>query len=217
LNRRFDLPQVKGVDMGQAALDLPDPLETPAVNPASTDDLLAQMAGQEIERLLSAADEGDAAAMAEPAASPPVAPKLEQSKSVVAEPKPATAEPAAAATAHDLDAIFSQLEGPAAGAQPPKKTETGSHTADSSPSVADALAEEMAEDAALHAKSSNSLSAADSAANAKEPLVLRLLAWLSSPLDSCSDRVRDAIGKVAILTTVNALSVLAYVLLFRRH
>src|SRR5205085_7155067 len=49
--------RTKGVSMGQAAVDLPDPLESPppAAN-TSTDDLLAQLAGDEIDRLLAEAE-----------------------------------------------------------------------------------------------------------------------------------------------------------------
>src|SRR5947209_13799274 len=44
--------------MGKAAIDLPDPLEAIAPGaPSSVDDLLAQMAGEEIDRLLSESDE----------------------------------------------------------------------------------------------------------------------------------------------------------------
>src|SRR4051794_41704210 len=47
--------------MGQAAVDLPDPLETPPHPDASngaagTDELLSQLAGEEIHRLLADAD-----------------------------------------------------------------------------------------------------------------------------------------------------------------
>ena len=49
--------------MGQAAVDLPDPLDNPPTQAgaperaaAGADDLLAQMAGQEIDRLLADAD-----------------------------------------------------------------------------------------------------------------------------------------------------------------
>src|SRR5258706_162577 len=47
----------KGVPMGQATIDLPDPSHhsTPAAGP-SADDLLAQLAGEEIDRLLAEAD-----------------------------------------------------------------------------------------------------------------------------------------------------------------
>src|SRR5690242_8797016 len=46
----------KGVLMGQATVDLPDPGEMPAAPMSSADDLLSQMAGEEIDRLLAEAD-----------------------------------------------------------------------------------------------------------------------------------------------------------------
>ncbi len=49
------------------------------------------------------------------------------------------------------------------------------------------------------------------------PLLLRPLEWINLPFTLCSEPVREMLGKVAILTLVNALGVLAYVLLFRRH
>jgi hypothetical protein len=49
-----------------------------------------------------------------------------------------------------------------------------------------------------------------------EPLLLRVLEWINAPFANLSDRVRQAIGKVAIATMVNAVGVLAYVLIFRR-
>ena len=45
--------------MGQATVDLPDPLDQqpPTANPGGVDDLLSQLAGDEIDRLLAEADE----------------------------------------------------------------------------------------------------------------------------------------------------------------
>jgi hypothetical protein len=40
---------------------------------------------------------------------------------------------------------------------------------------------------------------------------------VNAPLIPLPDAVRDALGKVAILTLVNATAVLLYVLFFRRH
>lgn len=48
------------------------------------------------------------------------------------------------------------------------------------------------------------------------PWYVRPLEWLNSPLASCPDAVREVLGKVAIITAVNALAVLIYVLFFRR-
>jgi len=41
------------------------------------------------------------------------------------------------------------------------------------------------------------------------------LAWLARPLDRAGDPVRDAVGKVALVTLVNGLAVLAYAVVFR--
>jgi hypothetical protein len=48
------------------------------------------------------------------------------------------------------------------------------------------------------------------------PLYLRPLEWLNAPLAACSPAVRDLVGKFAIITTMNALAVLVYVMFFRR-
>ena len=58
---------------------------------------------------------------------------------------------------------------------------------------------------------------ADDLGRSRPPILLRLLAWVNSPVDSLSDDARDLVGKIAILTMVNALAVLVYVLFFRRH
>jgi hypothetical protein len=48
------------------------------------------------------------------------------------------------------------------------------------------------------------------------PWYVRVLEWLNSPLAGCSDAAREAMGKIAIITALNALAVLIYVLAFRR-
>ncbi len=57
--------------MGQAVVDLPDPLEKQPSSATSADDLLAQLAGDEIDRMLSEADVDASAAIEET----PVAPR----------------------------------------------------------------------------------------------------------------------------------------------
>src|SRR5688572_29729295 len=81
--------------MGQAAVDLPDPLDQqPPASPGGMDDLLAQLAGDEIDRLLAEAD-------AEPSPTPvtagltPVDAPVEPIR-FDAEPPAAFAAPAAA-------------------------------------------------------------------------------------------------------------------------
>jgi hypothetical protein len=48
-------------------------------------------------------------------------------------------------------------------------------------------------------------------------ILLRPLEWLNKPLSACSDAVREALGKVAIMTLINALAILVYVLFLRGH
>jgi hypothetical protein len=49
------------------------------------------------------------------------------------------------------------------------------------------------------------------------PLVVRLLEWMNAPLAGVSAGMREVMGKIAIITTLNAIGVFVYVLLFRRH
>ena len=150
--------------MGQAAVDLPDPLEKPKAT-GSADELLAQLAGDEIDRLLA---DGDAGKSPEPASEAPAAPPIVES---VAE---AEAAPAPEGTG-DPERI--------------------------------ALA---ADDVAQHAAD-----LLDSETDV--PVFLKPLVWLSSPLEGFGDGVRETIGKIAVLTMVNAIAVLVYVMIFRRH
>jgi hypothetical protein len=56
---------------------------------------------------------------------------------------------------------------------------------------------------------------ASPAAAPASPLRRKLARWAAVPLDPFPDRVRDAVGKVAIVTALNGIAVLIYVLLFR--
>jgi len=221
--------------MGQATADLPDPLATSPAGPTSTDDLLAQLAGEEIERLLAETEitpEPQPPASIAPQASAPQAPAP-----VSPPPAPvAAAMPDAALTGShkdDLESIFTQLDerDKAAASAAPKAIAAieAKPAAAEEPSVAEALAAEMAEDEAQHARPSGGSAASmsmdvhgdgDSASSqsgsASPSLFVSLLAVISSPLDAFSDQTRDLIGKVAILTMLNALCVLAYVIFFRR-
>jgi hypothetical protein len=49
------------------------------------------------------------------------------------------------------------------------------------------------------------------------PFVVRLLEWINAPLAGLSENLRQAMGKVALITTLNAIGVFVYVLFFRRH
>ena len=195
--------------MGQAAVDLPDTPSPPNASAASTDDLLAQMAGEEIDRLLAESDERPAAATATPGE--PLKPQPFLS------PAPAPPENAPESDASQLRGFLGGLADdpgpdPVAELAHPSRTDAAKTPAgENRPDPLDDLEASTAERAAL--------SAPARAANAdgSVSLLVRVLAWINSPLDSCPDHVREAIGKIAILTAVNAMAVLAYVLFFRHH
>lgn len=200
--------------MGTATVDLPDPLNPPLPaesGVASTDDLLAQMAGEEIDRLL-AEQEGEHLAA-------PAAPVRVPAPSSV--PSPAgPAKPADKEQLHDYLGGLSSDSNPgpvavATLAEPVKSPSAAAKT------TAELLDEELAADEARAALSSKhfreSAEPGGSAAGAVVPVSLRVLAWISSPLEACPDHVREAIGKVAIVTVVNAVAILAYALFFRAH
>src|SRR3954447_13218635 len=75
----------KGDRMGQAVVDLPDPTQELPAAGANADDLLSQLAGDEIDRLLgeaevdkAAADEAAAAQAVEAEVAAPVEPLVEE-------------------------------------------------------------------------------------------------------------------------------------------
>jgi hypothetical protein len=153
----------------------------PAVADGQADDLLSQLAGAEIDRMLAAAD-------VEPpppaAPAPPLPPPPAAAVAPPPTPAPAIAEvappPPPPEPVVDLNAVLSD----AAAARP--TAEAGSLDL-SGP------------------------------ADTRLPLLLRPLVLLSAPLDRFPDAVRILIGKVAVVTLLNAAAVLVYVLMFRRH
>jgi hypothetical protein len=179
--------------MGQAVADLPDPLEsaTPA-EAQSADDLLSQMAGDEIDRLL-AESEGDAAPLARPIGQVASAPAA----SVQAPAQPPEVAPAPPVESVDLDAVL--------------ETAVADHNAAAERSALNPPAHVPA----IKQPQAPQIELGDSAK--RVPLILRPLEWLSSPLDPWPDQLREILGKIGLITIINALAVLAYVLLVRRH
>jgi hypothetical protein len=195
--------------MGQAAVELPDPLQAPPETPkTSTDELLSRLAGEEIDRLLAEVDGGEAGASGTPIdVSPPDRPERDNGQGPVA-PAPAVPSSKDETVAAELDALFS-----AAVEQDRADEEVAAAAA--------ALAAEQtsaAERAGLTTVAATA-SAADRAPdddNAPLPLYLRPLEWLSAPLMLLPPGMRDLVGKVAIVTLINAAAILAYVLVVRR-
>jgi hypothetical protein len=106
------------------------------------------------------------------------------------------------------------------------------------PSAADDLAAELEADEAAHAAAVKRMKQPAAAATVaavpanidaapaevdesevvyeRIPLLVRVLEWVNAPLGFLSVDAREAVGKIALVTTVNAIAILTYVLLFRR-
>ena len=190
-----------------AVQELPDPLHPPQMSAASTDDLLAQLAGEEIDRLLAEAD-----SERPPASAPEPVPAT--TTDAASEKPPAAPAPQAAISAQ-LDTLFAQLtedNASAPQAAAPQAEATTSQTV--SPADSISLTENTT---ALQRAALTGPIDSEATGARRLPLYFRPLVWLSAPLDAFPESVRDIIGKIAILTTVNALFILAYLVLFRHH
>ena len=202
--------------MAQATLDLPDPTEQQAPANGSADDLLAQLAGDEIDRLLAEAAAPQAQAIETVEQELAVA---EQAAAPAAEDTAAPAAEAGVDLQAQLDDLFGKLTSDDAPAPEPAPTaaEAQAPTAEpESPAEVESSPQERAALAAADAPELQADEPADDAEPEQLPIYLRPLAWLNAPLAGTSDGVRDAIGKVAILTLINAIGILLYVILFRK-
>jgi len=239
--------------MGQATVHLPDPSNQPAAPIVSADDLLSQMAGDEIDRLLAEAEveKSPAGNDALPdMASMIDAPTEQQLDALLADLNAESNDPADTAVAAVLEPQSDQTaQHPVAEStseplllEPkPEGATPGASAIDDPSAVARELEEAIAKGSALalpevkppETETSRAEKSAlaevteamDNAApdeNAEPepvpvPMVLKPLVWFNAPMMLLPPAVRDAIGQVAILTLVNALAVLAYVMIFRKH
>jgi hypothetical protein len=227
--------------MGKAVADLPDVMTEDAAAVESlaksgheipgVDDLLAQMAGEEIDRLLAEAD-------ATREAVPPEKP-AEKIPQAIPDPPPAVLpEPPLASppiSPSSLDVVAAVVEAlptsPAAAVDLESATTTAERSALDEP-VATAIAAAAATpaapsmDAAVFESAASVEQSAAAAAVAADlpldnddslPLYLKPLVWLNAPLSLLPQTVRELVGKVALLTLFNATAVLIYVVLFRKH
>jgi hypothetical protein len=246
--------------MGQAVADLPNPLDAPPpANIAGTDDLLSQLAGDEIDRLLSEAEDGtpgenlisnntsvaEATPPVEPVAAPAPVPtaSVPETAPVVSEEKPQTVDaPSAPAISPDaatpttattsltdqVPAVLAQFGG---AVTPSDATDSVMSAAERDALGLSQLAEETAaaelQDAAAAAAAKEAPAPAPAAEVIEPPAapaevpkavepIIRVLEAINSPLSFIPDSIRDALGKVAIVTIVNSVAVLVYVLFFRR-
>jgi hypothetical protein len=217
--------------MGRATVDLPESTENAkdaTTTIAGADDLLAQLAGDEIDRLLAESDVERETKPAEVPRAPSASPT---------DPEPDGAV--------ELDVVMNELQA-APAAKPAAPVDSAAPVAEKiteapvapSPAPSTVVNEVVPETtAAVDAEVDTTSPAERAALDGEEDESIDLLAttsllaggdrelsplfkplaWLSAPLDAFPDEVREALGKIAILTLVNAIAVLAYVMMFRRH
>lgn len=202
--------------MAQVVVKLPDSAVPPptAASLASTDDLLSQLAGNEIDRLLA---EADLDSPPHRDASPSVSKQLDDLLSEATSPTRSQAAPATPAQltnppSPEGEERTALLE--AAGFAPQDSAEANSSAETPGDERSALLAAAGFQSDAEDVKPLDSL---DDEADTDIPLLLKPLAWLNAPFDSLSVTMRMILGRVAIVTLVNAAAVLAYVLVFRKH
>lgn len=205
--------------MGQAAAapdTLPDPHDSASAPAAavSADDLLAQLAGEEIDRLLAETDDDPppSYAPAPMSAAAPTVPSPAPGSDPIAEPPvnaAASSIQAVDAMGDQLDALLKEIEAPKAAV----------------PAESPAEMTTIAQLGATTNNEVNALLGDDVGANAADavddgspvPAYVRALELLNAPFDAMPNAVRESLGKIAILTLFNSVAVLLYVLIFRRH
>ena len=196
--------------MSDAIKDLPDPLDAAptAVDSASPDDLLSQLADDAIDQLMQ---EGDAtsASSASPASPAPTAD--------VHTHAPADTEDTGLDVLPDEDD-----HAPAAADQMPPPVDVPAEIADlatNAPAPTDlnhdapVAATAEASNADVKALLDDALAA--DAEQGKSRVLLWPLRVINAPFSGVNDGLRDVLGQVAIITLINALAVLLYVILFR--
>jgi hypothetical protein len=189
--------------MGQAGAapdTLPDPNE-PAMVAASADDLLAQLAGEEIDRLLAETEDG-------PAPSSAVRASTSQPAADASDAAAAQSIETVEKMGDQLDALLKEIEAPKPGS--PAESEARAATTTIAQFAAGTSSNEV--NALLGEEGASAVED-----NAPMPMYVRLLEALNSPFASMPNPLREFLGKVAILTLFNSLAVLVYVLIFRRH
>jgi hypothetical protein len=193
--------------------------------PASTDELLSQLASSEIDRLLAEAENGTAAKQAltpppaaeapkpavpeVPAETPAPAPVADPP---VAEPLVAAPPAAAAAEASERSAL---LEAAGFEANKPEAAPPPPETQSERSAILEAAGFESVEESA--AASATAAKIAEGEDPDYVPIYLKPLVWINSPLESYPSVLRKMLGSAGIVTLLNALAVLTYVFFFRKH
>lgn len=220
--------------MSQAVKDLPDPLEergepnsrAPELN---TDDLLSQMADRAITQLIAESDKGIppapptpisdadiATAPVQPDAWPPpqessapestgqLADTGSEAARVPVEAPRSTTDETTEDVQSQLDNILTEMKSD----RPPRVDPVESPVSEVGQSAV--VVDPRADVKAL-------FDSAPSAHTPSEPpaAIVKPLEWLNAPFSAVPEAARDVLGQVGIITIINALAVLLYVIIFR--
>ncbi|HTW94530.1 MAG TPA: hypothetical protein VMD30_07045 [Tepidisphaeraceae bacterium] len=199
--------------MSRGQAHLPDPTESAGETAAlgNTDEMLSKLAGEEIDKLLAEAEvERPAEAPAASAKSAESAAAVDSQLSTQIDQLLSERKPPGAAAA---------LDAPAAPPLPPanpaeesrlkKLAEELEVDKPASPPVEEKVSDEKADD--------DGEEATFDLVDDHESIWLRMLEWVNKPLDDAPEWVRPVLGKLAILTLLNSLVVIGYVVIFRKH
>jgi hypothetical protein len=214
--------------LSQALRDLPDPTQpTPVLPTANADDLLAKMADEAIDKLLAEADKGPT----QPAI------KLRQPPAP-ADEKPA--EEAAVAEAAVADMLADAVDPVTPAVDERSTPEPASTTAIEAAPPAAAASETTAVETAVLLPEGSSTDAPAAPAPAPAPVVVEApkddvkallteeiharpspLLWplwlLNAPFAWMSDRARQTLGLIGIVTLVPAVCAIVYVIYMKNH
>jgi hypothetical protein len=161
----------------------------------NTDELLSQLASSEIDRLLAEADGNPAPTDAKPSQDSTVANGSERAALLEA-------------AGFESNAPAPSPADSPADAAPPMEDERAA--------LLHAAGFESPTDLGLPPKT---IPVDDAEAQDPDhlPIYLKPLVWINAPLDACPPVIRPMLGKVGIVTLLNALAVLTYVIFFRKH
>ncbi|HEX4796960.1 MAG TPA: hypothetical protein VH370_24430 [Humisphaera sp.] len=206
IEREEERAPVMRVDDGKTISSPADPLAADAAKTPGDDE--AALA-QQIEALITGDKDKAAHTMTEPASAPALvevvaAPLSDESSATavanaaIMQP-PATVEPAAPVEAPSTE-------------NPQTIAVQSSPAPDAAPKIDDAAASEPQSQSVgvdpLEIPGDD---------NRRLPIYLLPLEWLNRPFTFLSDAVRDALGKIAVLTSLNAAALFAYVIWFRHR
>jgi len=193
--------------MGQAAIDLPNPISKPPTPLSGADDLLSQMAGEQIDRLLAETESAKAAIAA------PNDPFASQLDDLFNQLNAAPADLMTVEQTAKEPAAPPEVAAAPAPAAPPPPAPVAAIEQATSPAERAALTPKVDPIAAIEALPP----AATPDAEERVSILVRILELINAPFAACPDVLRDLLGKFAILTLMNSVGVILYVMIFRKH